>query len=178
MTTDIIIRPTTKEDLPAIRNILNDVIAGTDYYLSEKLKTEEDMEHWLAEHQGSDRYFSLTALSGNDFAGWVSLSPFRKSDGYDISAELSVYVHPEHHRKGIASKLIWAIEDAAHKKRLIHCIISVITANNIGSIALHEKHGYKTTGIFKEIAYKHGHYRDVVMMSKLLVRPDSESSKL
>ena len=178
MTTDIIIRPTIKEDLPAIRNILNDVIAGTDYYLSEKLKTAKDMERWFDEHQDDDRYFALTALCGNDFAGWVSLSSFRKADGYNISAELSIYVHPEHHRKGIADKLIWTIEDVAYKKGLIHCIISVITANNTASIALHEKHGYKTTGIFKEIAYKNGAYRDVVMMSKLLVRPDSESSKL
>jgi len=169
MTADIIIRPTIREDLPAIREVLNDITANTDYYLSEKLKTEEDMMSWFDAHQ-KDPYVVFTALSGDDFAGWVSLSTFRKIDGYSTTAELSVYVHPDHYRKGIADKLMWEIEAYAKRKNLLHCIISVITSDNAVSIALHEKHGYAVNAILREVGYKKGRYKDVVMMTKLLLK--------
>lgn len=167
MTADIIIRPTTKEDLPAIRAVLNDVIANTDYYLSERLKTETDMQDWFGAHQ-KEPYVVFTAFSGDEFAGWVSLSSFRMIDGYDTTAELSVYVHPAHYRKGIADKLMWEIEAYAKRQKLLHCIISVITSDNAVSIALHEKHGYAVNTILREVGYKKGRYKDVVMMTKLL----------
>lgn len=168
MTTDIIIRPTVEEDLPFIREVLNDIIANTDYYLSENLKTEEDILQWFEAHQGNGRYVIFTALSGDDFAGWVSLSPFRKIDGYGPTVELSVYVHPAHYKKGIASKLMWEVEEYARKNGQIHCIISVITSNNAASISLHEKHGYNTSAILREVGYKKGHYKDIVFMTKMV----------
>jgi len=168
MTADIIIRPTIKDDLPAIKDILNDIIANYDYYLSDRQKTFEDIEQWFDDHQNNDRYFILSAFSGEDFAGWISLSPFRSSNGYNITAELSVYVHPNFYRKGIASALMWEMEGIARQRGMLHCIMSVITANNISSIKLHEKHGFKQEGYFKEIGSKNGYYKDVVFMTKLI----------
>ncbi len=168
MTTDIIIRPTTKEDIPQINDTLNKIISDSDYYLSSKHKTLEDTEEWFQEHQYSDYYTSFTALCGDDFAGWVSLSPFRKSDGYNTTAELSIYIHPEYYRKGIGSALMWKIEDYAKEKGLLHSIISVITANNTPSIELHKKHNYTTQGILKEIAFKNNRFHDVILMTKII----------
>lgn len=168
MTSDIIIRKTIKDDLPVIREVLNDIIANTDYYLSENLKTEQDISDWFDAHQQDKRYVIFTALSGDDFAGWVSLSPFRKIDGYGTTAELSVYVHPSHYRKGIASKLMWEVEAYTRRCGLIHCIISVITSDNAVSISLHEKHGYAVNCVLREVGYKKGRYKDVVFMTKLM----------
>ncbi len=168
MTADTIIRTTIREDLFAINSILNDVIINHDYYLSNSLKTLHDTELWFEEHQNSNYYTILTCIVGGDIAGWVSLSPFRASNGYDTTAELSVYVHPDYHRKGIGSTLMREIEAFAKEKGLLHCIISVITAGNVASIALHEKHNYKTIGIMPEIAFKNGKYQDVVLMTKII----------
>jgi len=166
MTPDITIRPTIEEDLPAIRDILNDVICNYDYYLSNRLKSMDDIKLWFDEHQNHLPYVIFTALINNELAGWVSLSPFRPADGYNSTAELSIYVNPLHYRKGIGHRLMNYIECYAREK--LHCIISVITSNNEVSILLHKKHGFKIEGIFKEIGNKNGHYSDVVMMTKLI----------
>ncbi|MDL2215109.1 N-acetyltransferase family protein [Dysgonomonas sp. OttesenSCG-928-M03] len=168
MTADIIIRPTTKDDIPQINNILNDIIVNSDYYLSGKPRTPEDTMAWFEEHQRSDYYASFTALCGNDFAGWVSLSPFRKAEGYNTTAELSIYIHPDYYRKGIGSALMWKIEDFAKEKGVLHSIISVISANNTPSIALHKKHNYITQGLLKEIAFKNNRFHDVILMTKII----------
>jgi len=165
---DVIIQVTTREDLPMIRTILNGVIVGSDYYLSDELKTEDDITLWYEEHQNSTRYAIFSAFIENSFAGWVSLSPFRRPNGYNSTAELSVYIHPDYYGKGIGSTLMDYIEKFAKETTNLHCIISVITANNKPSIALHKKHGYETVGILNEIAYKNGRYADVVMMTKLV----------
>lgn len=168
MCSDILIRPATINDLPKIRDILNYVINKYDYYLSNKLKTDKDLRIWFEEHLNRERYSIFTAYINDEMAGWVSLSPFRAIDGYNSTAELSIYVNPEYYRRGVADCLMNYIETVAINSGCLHCIISVITSNNEASIALHNKHGYKTEGVLKEIANKNGHYIDVVMMTKLI----------
>lgn len=163
-----IIRETTLDDLSAINAIQNHVIDTSDSYLSDKHKTHSQTLSWFEEHQNSDYYVVLSALLDEQFVGWVSLSPFRDINGYDISAELSVYVHPNYHRQGIAEKLMQAIELFAIQKQKLHSIISLITANNLPSIALHQKMNYQTAGLLKEIAIKNNKLQDVVLMTKLL----------
>jgi L-amino acid N-acyltransferase YncA len=166
--TNIYIRPAEESDLPAIRQILNEVIARHSYNLSGKPKTMEEMAEWFNEHANNERYAIFAAISDGNFAGWISLSPFRPSDGYDTTAELSVYVHPDYYQKKIGSTLMQYIEEYARSKGLLHCIISVITADNLTSISLHKKLGYAINGIFNEIGIKGGKYYDVVMMTKLI----------
>lgn len=164
----IVIRPIELRDLPFVKDVLNDVIANHNYYLSEHLKTDEDMRRWYDEHQNNDLYIIFVAEIDGMVAGWISLSNYRSIDGYNISVELSVYVSDRYYRMGVASVLMGYIEDYARNKKQIHKIVSVITSTNLPSIALHEKYGYNCEGILKEVAIKNGSYQDVVFMSKII----------
>lgn len=168
MENEINIRPIELRDLSFVKDVLNNVIQNYDYYLSEHLKSDENMLAWYYEHQSSDLYAIFVAEIDGILAGWISLSNFRSIDGYDISAELSVYVSPLYYRKGVSLALMDYIEEFARTRGKIHKIISVITATNQPSIALHEKYGFETEGFLKESAIKNGIYQDVVLMSKLI----------
>lgn len=163
-----IIRTTTLSDLSDINKILNNVIESSDSYLTNKLKTIDDTRRWFDEHQNSDYYTILSTVINEQVVGWVCLSPFRNIDGYNITAELSVYVDPAFHRRGIAQQMMLAIENFALAQKKLHTIISLITANNKASINLHEKMGYTIAGTLKEVAVKNNKLADVVLMAKHL----------
>lgn len=162
------IRPIELRDLEFVKEVLNEVIVNHDFYLSEYPKSDSDIRQWYDEHQNSDLYAIFVAEINGKPAGWVSLSNFRLIDGYDISAELSIYVSIRYYRIGIAGEMMRYIEEFARSKGLLHKIVSVITATNLVSIALHNKCGFETEGILKEAAKKNGKYQDVVLMSKII----------
>lgn len=166
MNTNLTIRPIRIEDLPFVKGVLNNVIETKDSYLSECLKTDQNMLNWFEEHQNNDRYVIFIAELSNAYVGWVSLSNFRMIDGYNCSAELSVYIDVDYQNKGYASLLMDYIEKYAVSKGLISNMISVITSTNEASIALHRKMGYKVEGVLKRIAKKSGQYKDVILMVK------------
>ena len=110
MCNKINIRPIELRDLEFVKEVLNEVITNHDFYLSEYPKSDGDIRQWYDEHQNSDLYAIFIAEVDGTAAGWVSLSNFRSIDGYDISAELSVYVSDCYYRMGVASAMMKYIE--------------------------------------------------------------------
>lgn len=163
---NIQIRPIDQKDLFTVRSILNDVILNKDSYLSDSTKSEKDILDWYYEHLNSNLYSIDVVEVDGELAGWVSLSSFRSIDGYNSTAELSVYVNPQFYRQGIASFMMDHIEQKSKMNPHIYKIISVITSTNEASIALHEKRGYETEGFFRKIAQKNGKLHDVLFMTK------------
>ena len=49
-----------------------------------------------------------------------------------------------------------------------HTVIARIGGGNDASIALHEKHGFTTVGIEREVGRKFGRWQDVVVMQTIL----------
>ncbi|WP_236697679.1 GNAT family N-acetyltransferase [Weissella viridescens] len=45
-------------------------------------------------------------------------------------------------------------------------IFACITAENVSSIAFHQKQGFETVGHFKNSGYKFGHWLDTIWMEK------------
>ncbi len=162
------IRPIELCDLDFVKDVLNEVIKSKDSYLTEYLKSDDDIRKWYYEHQDSDLYAIFVAELDGNLAGWVSLSNFRSIDGYDVSVELSVYVKSLYYRMGVSLVLVQYVEAFAKSKGLVHKIISVITSTNEASIALHTKCGFEVEGVLKEAAKKRGKYQDVVLMSKII----------
>ena len=51
----------------------------------------------------------LVCETGGAVAGYAYATPFRTRAGYRWSAELTVYVHPSHHRSGVGRALYTAL---------------------------------------------------------------------
>ena len=94
-------------------------------------------------------------------------SEFRFREAYKFTVEHSVYVHENFHGKGIGKLLLQELIALAQKQNL-HTMIAVIDAENQGSVAFHEKFGFKTVGIIKESGYKFDRWLDSVFMQLIL----------
>lgn len=92
--------------------------------------------------------------------GYASLSPYRTKDAFKSTVELSIYIHQECRGKGVASKLMAHILDHAKEAETLHTVVSVITAGNAASTALHERFGFTYCGLTPQVGLKHGKYQD------------------
>src|SRR3970040_640287 len=100
-------RPASPDDLPALNALYNHYV-HTDVIFDLADRTLEQAHAWLGEHASAE-HPALVALEGDALAGWASLSPFNKREAYRITSEISVYVAPQHHRRGIGTKLADAV---------------------------------------------------------------------
>jgi phosphinothricin acetyltransferase len=162
------IREATDADLPSIVEIVNLAITSLPYVWTELLTTMDARRRWLEEHREAG-FPVFVAVDPDDAAiiGWSSLSPFRPRDGYRFTAEVSIYVHPRAHRRGIATRLVRQTETAAAAREL-HALVAVIDAEHLASVALFERFGYVERGRLPEVGRKFGAWRDEVFMVKLL----------
>ncbi|WP_207511309.1 GNAT family N-acetyltransferase [Longitalea luteola] len=107
----------------------------------------------------------IIAIIDNQPVGWAALSPVSTRTCYRGVAEVSVYVHQQHQRKGIGRTLLVELIDASERNG-IWSLLSVIHEENRASIHLHEQCGFRYIGYRERIAQLHGVWRSTVMLEK------------
>ena len=156
----MIIRPARESDLPELLAIYNYEVENGVATLDLTPRTPDEWKVWFSEHQ-NDAHFILVGEENGAAAGYASLSEYRRKEAYASTAELSVYISPDHRRKGAASALMGAVLDRAKECGKLHSVVSVITAGNEASEKLHQKFGFTFCGTLHQVGFKHGQYRDI-----------------
>jgi L-amino acid N-acyltransferase YncA len=167
---EILIREATADDLPAILEIYNDAILNTTSVYNYLPHTLEMRQEWYDQKQ-KDGFPILVATQANAVIGFSTYGHFRAWAAYKYSVEVSVYIHPEERRKGIA-KLLYPPLFAKAREQQLHVLMAGIDASNIASIRLHEQFGFKTVGLFKEVGYKFDKWLDLQFMQLILETPE------
>lgn len=156
----MILRLAEEKDVPALAGIYNyEVERGTATF-DVKPRTLSDRLDWFYAHNVGNHPL-IVAEEDGEAVGYACLSPYRPKGAYSATVELSVYVHKDYRRRGIARKLMIRILDMARQDPSIHSVISVITSGNEASIYLHEELGFLHCGTMKEVGVKFGKYLDI-----------------
>ena len=158
------IRQATKDDVPAINNILNYAIINTNYNLNENPRPLNEAYQWFDAHKAENYPVFVVEVNG-EVVGWASLSHFRNYSGYNSTAEVSVYVSKNYRHKGLGTLLVTELERSAKR---FHMLIAVITDNNTASISLHSRCGFAPMCTFRELARKNNEYVDITFMTKII----------
>ena len=139
-----------KKDYPAIVDIYNQAIATGQNTADTELLTLEERAEWFASHT-PEQYPLLVAKEAGTVVGYLTISAYRYGRKALIhTAEVSYYIHFDHHRKGIASQLM----DVALKispSLQIKTLIAILIGSNQGSIGLLKKYGFKEWGCMPDI---------------------------
>jgi phosphinothricin acetyltransferase len=165
MNRQIHLRLAAESDLVAINDIYNYYVPRSTCTYQEEPEPIESRRRWLAQHV--DPHPAIVALIEERVVGWGSLSPFHSRCAYRHTVENSVYIHPEHHRRGIGSMIL---EDLIARARRLghHAIIAGIDSEQAASIALHRKFGFMQVGYLPEVGFKFDRWLDVVYMQLTL----------
>ncbi|MCX6366710.1 MAG: GNAT family N-acetyltransferase [Armatimonadetes bacterium] len=160
-----VIRLVRPEDAESIRAIYNEAVRTTTATLDTQERDLPTQLAWIEKHQG-DPYPGFVAEDREGIIlGCASLSPYNPKPGYRGTAENSVYVDPHAQGHGIGEALLQALlDDAPHRE--IRTIVALISADNLASLQLHRKLGFRTLGTLERVGRKFGRDVDVTILQR------------
>jgi L-amino acid N-acyltransferase YncA len=98
-------------------------------------------------------------------AGFAYAGPHSERGGYRWCANVSVYLDPRYHRRGVGRRLYGELFGLLERQG-VWTVCSGITLPNDASVGLHTACGFRMVGVFHRVAYKHGAWRDVAWMER------------
>jgi L-amino acid N-acyltransferase YncA len=119
-------------------------------------------EEWDAAHLKHSR---LVALDGDTVLGWAALTPVSGRCVYAGVAEVSVYIDAATRGKGVGKALLQSLITESEKNGL-WTLQAGIFPENIASLQLHEKAGFRMIGTREKIGQMHGIWRDTVLLER------------
>lgn len=162
----MLIRDATTGDLPGILEIHNEAIANSTAIWDETLADLDERRRWLDDRR-ADGFPVLVADVDGAVAGYASYGVWRAKSGYRYTVENSVYVHVDHHRRGIATALMTALIERARAGG-IHVIVASVESSNTTSVALHERFGFRIVAQMPEVGRKFGRWLDMTYLQLTL----------
>ncbi len=159
------IRLATTNDAESIRAIYNHYVTHSTCTYQIELETAEERVAWFGER--SERYPATVAETDGQVIGWAALSPWKSRCGYAWAAEASVYIHHEHHRRGLGKALLLDLIERA-KAAGLHTIIGGASSDQTASLALQYAVGFKLMGTFREVGRKFDRWLDVTHTQMVL----------
>jgi phosphinothricin acetyltransferase len=153
------IRELRAEDWPAVEAIYADGIATGDATFETRAPS------WAEFDAGRLPGHRLVAVESGRVVGWAALSPTSARECYAGVVEHSVYVDREHRGRGIGRRLMEALVAGADDAGLWTIQTSVFP-ENAGSLALHERLGFRIVGRRERIARRDGVWRDTILLER------------
>ncbi len=155
----MLIQPITTDFWPDIVRIYESGIA-TGHATFEK--SAPDWKSWDSSHRKDCR---LVALIDGQVAGWAALSPVSGRCVYSGVAEVSIYVDEPFRGKGVGDRLLAALIQESEAAG-IWTLQSGIFPENLGSLRLHQKHGFRIIGTRERMGNMDGVWRDVIVLER------------
>ena len=154
-----------KSHFKSIISIYNWAIENTTATFDTELKTLSNYSVFLNSFESHPLLVAVDDT--NVVTGWGCLKRYSDRTAYDDTVELSIYIDPNCHGKGIGNDMMKALLQKADEIKL-HVILSRITQESKASINLHEKYGFEHIGVMREVGLKFGKRIDVLLMQKIL----------
>lgn len=157
--------------LDSIRAILNDAIVHSTALYDYHPRTPEVMATWWEAKQTGG--YPVIGLANDDgvLMGFASYGPFRAFPAYKYTVEHSVYLDSRFRGLGLGRLLLERLIQRCEAQGF-RTMIGVIDAENLGSIALHEKLNFQRCGEIRHAGFKFGRWLDLLFYQRLLTGPE------
>ena len=159
---DVTLRPFYWGDIPAITAIYRhyvehstatfDLEAPGPTYMAEKFGHMVDEGHPV-----------IVAEQDGAVVGYAYASTYRPRPAYRFTCEDSIYLHPDATGAGLGKKLLNELI-AQSRTYGFKQMIAVITSEGVGSVALHEKLGFRHIGRHDKLGLKFDRWLDIIHM--------------
>ncbi|SED04795.1 phosphinothricin acetyltransferase [Tenacibaculum sp. MAR_2009_124] len=124
-----------------------------------------EVPNWNEWNVGHHEHSRFIALIEGMVVGWSALAPVSSRFEYRGVAEVSVYVALSYLGNGIGGVLMERLISSSEENN-IWTLYSSLFPENVGSIKLHEKKGFRFVGTRKKIAQLHGVWRDTSLYER------------
>jgi len=151
------IRPVRTTDAAAIAVIYAPIVERTAISFEESPPSDAEMHSRIEALTLAFPW--LVAQMDDEVVGYAYACRHRKRAAYRWSADVSAYVHPRMRRAGAASTLYRALFRLLEALGY-YSVFAGITLPNDASLGLHRAMGFEPVGIYREVGFKLGAWRD------------------
>ncbi|WP_394824580.1 GNAT family N-acetyltransferase [Pendulispora albinea] len=159
----------TLDDVPAILALANWAATNTTANFA---TGEEPLTEWIASWQATREYHPwLVARENGKVVGFAKSAPHRARGAYRWMAEVSVYVDPQRHERGLGRALYDRLLPTLRAQGYV-TLLGGITSPNPASERLHAAVGFVRCGTYHRAGWKFGQWHDVGYWERHLQRAD------
>ena len=154
-----VIRPAAPEDFARIVTIYAHYVEQTHTTFELDPPTVQQWSlKWQAARERNHPW--LVSEHGGELHGYATAATFNPRPAYNSTVETSIYLHHELVGQGLGRALYESLL-AETARRDFHLAVAGIALPNARSVALHELLSFQLVGVFREVGYKLGDWRDV-----------------
>ena len=117
---------------------------------------------WDSKHLNHSRF---VYLESDKILGWIALSPVSTRKVYEGVVEVSVYIDTNILGKGIVSKLMEKVIISSEMHG-IWTLYSSVFPENVATLKLHDRFGFRVIGTREKIAKLDNKWRDTVLLER------------
>ena len=162
----LLLRPITREDTPLIVKWRNTESVRQNFIFRETF-TEEMHNRWLDTKVASGEVIQYIMVDKSDNKP-VGSAYFRDISERNRSAEYGMFIGEASARgKGIGTETVKLFTAFGFETLRLHRISMRVLGDNEASIRSCEKGGFVREGVFRDMEYLDGEYRDVIFMAML-----------
>jgi len=167
------VRAATEADMAAVQAIYAEhVLNGLGTFEETPPSTDEMLARRAAVLRLGLPY--LVAEESGRIVGYAYANTYRTRPAYRHTIEDSVYVAQGLEGRGIGSALLRALIDECEKGPWRQMVAVIGNSANRGSVALHERLGFRNAGTLIAVGYKFGQWVDTVLMQRPLGSGDTD----
>jgi len=120
---------------------------------------------WESWNQARLECCRLIMKRDDTIIGWAALSPYSRRFVYRGVAELSIFIASPDRGKGLGTILLKKLVEESEANG-IWTLQAGIFPENIASIAIHKRLGFREVGVRKKLGQMNGIWRDVVLLER------------
>jgi L-amino acid N-acyltransferase YncA len=159
------IRLAGDNDSRKIAEIFNHFILNTFAAYPSSL-VDESILHRLKTMAGRLQIY-VVEDSGGTVVGFGGLRPLHFADTMNRSAEATIFILPEHTRRGLGGQILAKMEGDA-KALGVDTIVGGASSHNQPSLDFQRKHGFVECGRFRRVGRKFNRDFDIIWMQKFI----------
>lgn len=173
---DLLIRPSTAADLPAITAIYAwNVLHGTGTF---ELDAPDQAEMACRREDVLGKGLPWIVIErGGAVLGYAYANQFRARKAYRFCLEDSLYLGADARGKGLGRLLLVELMARCEALGARQMLAVIGDSRNLGSIGVHRTLGFEHVGVMKSAGWKFDRWLDVVIMQKALGPGDALGAK-
>jgi phosphinothricin acetyltransferase len=153
-----ILRTAMPSDAASVAAIYAPIVRDTAISFEIDPPTPQEMARRIA--AALPTYPWLVAERDGHVVGYAYAGPHRDRAAYRWSVDMTAYVDARARRGGVGRALYDRLVQLLQRQGF-HAAFAGIALPNPASVGLHEAVGFKPVGVYKEVGFKHGAWRDV-----------------
>ncbi|MBK8219219.1 MAG: N-acetyltransferase [Myxococcales bacterium] len=164
----IAVRRAVLDDVPAMLGFAN---WAAEHTVANLATAPEPLSEWSEAFASTEERYPwilATDAQGKPL-GFAKAGPHKARGAYAWSADVTVYVAPEAHGRGVGTRLYEVLVPTLRAQGYA-LLVAGITLPNVASEKLHARFGFERCGTFHRVGFKNGKWHDVGYW-ELAVRP-------